>query len=112
MGGLHRTWLRLSGTIACAIAIMLPYRPRLFFARILNYLSNPVTSTIGLAFQRQARAWNRVVLALVFFLGFPLAKALSMLRGSAAKDPGKGAATYWVPRPLPEEFDRGIRETF
>ena len=112
MGWLNKAWMRFSGTIVCAIVLLLPYRPRLFFARILNYLSNPITSTIGLAFQRQARVWNKLVLGLVFFLGFPLAKALSALGNRAAKGPRAGAETYWTPRPAPESFDRDIREPF
>ena len=112
MGGVRRFWLRWSATAVCALALLLPYRPRVFLARFLAYLSNPGNSTIGLAFQRQARLWNRAVLALVFFLGFPLAKVLLLLTSRGRLAPPAGAATFWASRLPAEQFDRNVREPF
>jgi hypothetical protein len=104
-------WLRLSGTLVCLLVLPLPYRPRFVVARLLNYVANPPAATAGLFFQRWLRLWNRLVLAFVFFLGFPFAKLILLLRPGRV-GPRAGAPTYWVPRPPPEEFAAGMKDPF
>ncbi len=112
MGRLKGAWLFVSGAVVCAIVLALPYRPRLLFAKVLNYLSNPPSRTVSILFERQSRFWNRIVLGLVFFLGFPIAAILFRIAGRGRLAPPSGSATYWVPRPPPEEFEKGIRDPF
>lgn len=112
MGRLKRGWLFLSGAVACAIALALPYRARLLFAKVLNYWSNPFGHTIAILFGRQAKFWNRVLLGVVFFLGFPVAALLVRVAGRNHLAPRSGAPTYWVPRSNPDAFEKGIRDPF
>lgn len=112
MGILKRMWFLASGTVACAIALALPYRPRLLFAKALIHLASPRLWTVSAAYQKQMRFWNRMVLGLVFFLGFPIAALLFRLGGRGRLAPRSGSATYWVPRRPPEEMERGIRDPF
>lgn len=112
MGRLKRTWLFVSGAVACAITLALPYRPRLLFAKVLSYLTNPRLWTASAAYQKQLRFWNRMVLGLVFFLGFPIAALLFRLGGRGRLAPRSGSATYWVPRRPPTEMEQGIRDPF
>ncbi len=112
MGRLKNRWFFASGAVACAIALALPYRARFLFAKVLNYLSNPFGHTVPMLFGRQAKFWNRVLLGLVFFLGFPVAALLVRIAGRSRLAPRPGAPTYWVPRSPPEAFGKGIRDPF
>lgn len=112
MRGLRAFWMRASGAFVCAVALALPYRPRLLFAKALTWLTNPVSDTVGMSFRKQARFWNKVILALVFFLGFPLAKFLLVISRRRPQGPRGETPTFWVARPAPEAFTEHVREPF
>lgn len=112
MQRLKRIWLFLSGVVATAIALALPYRPRLWFAKVLNHLTNPPSATASVLYQKQVRFWNRIVLGLVFFLGFPIAAILLRIGGRRHLGPQSECETYWAPRPSPEEMEKGVRDPF
>lgn len=112
MGRWKQWWLFVSGAVACAITLVLPYRPRLWFAKVLNFLSNPPSATASIFYRKQLRFWNRLVLGVVFFLGFPLAAILFRLGSRKGLAPRSGSGTYWVSRRPPEDFVKGIRDPF
>lgn len=111
-GKLKALWLRVSGAIVCSFSLLLPYKPRFWFAKLLTWGSNPVSSSIGMSFQKQARFWNKIVLAFVFYLGFPLAKLFLWISGKRPLGKKKTAETFWHPRPTPESFVKDLAEPF
>jgi len=105
-------WFRISGFIVCAIAILLPYRARLVFAKFLNFLGNPVKHSMAVFLGPQLRFWNKVVLRFVFWMGFPPSKLLIVFGGRSRMAPKHGSPTYWVEREKPEVLDAEIDEPF
>ncbi|MBL6974118.1 MAG: hypothetical protein ISR64_00160 [Deltaproteobacteria bacterium] len=106
--GAYRGW----ATAVCLVAVMLPFGPRLVLSRVLGFLSNPSSARSSPLFQRHMRLWNRVVLGFVFVLGFPLARIFYPLWSRSRLSPGPGAHSYWIRRPPPEEFEKGIKDPF
>ena len=104
--------MRLSGLAACAIMLVLPYRPRLLFAKVLVGLTHPPRWTAAVWFPRSWRFWNRVILTLVFFLGFPIASVLLRMTGRRRLGPAAESPTFFVPRDPPERIEAGIRDPF
>lgn len=108
-----RLWFRFSGFVVCAIAIVLPYRARLFFGKTLNFFTNPLKASAAVFMAPQLRFWNKIILRAVFWLGFPPSKLLLILgTGRSRMAPPTGSATYWVPRETPEVLDAGIGDPF
>lgn len=110
MSRVKGAWLYISGILVCMIAVVLPYRLRLFFAKILNYITNPPSWTASLLFQKQLRWWNKVILGMVFFLGLPIAALMMRLGRKTAMDPSGNS--WWVARRTPQEIEKGIRDPF
>jgi len=112
MAALRKAWLRISGFVVCLIAALLPYRPRLFLAKVLNYLSNPLKATMPLLLQRPLKFWNKVILGLVFFLGFPITKLFFLISGRTRLAPSHRTATFWEKRRPAEQLEQEIEEPF
>jgi len=107
-------WFRISGFLVCTIAILLPYRMRLGFAGMLNFLGHPLKRLARLM-APQVRFWNKLILGGVFWLGFPVSKLMLRLggaRGRSMMAPPHGSATYWVKRVKPEVLNAEIDDPF
>jgi len=103
---LQRFWRRFSGWVVCAIALVLPYSARMYFVRALNYVANRPSRGAALLLRGPARFWNRVLLALVFFLGFPFARLALLFKRRPRPD------SAWVDRPAPEDLERHVEDPF
>lgn len=112
MGTMRTGGYRWWATAVCWVAVMLPLGPRLALSRTLAFLANPSSARPSPLFQRHMRLWNRVVLGVVFVLGFPLARLFYPIWSRSRLSPRPGASSYWVRRPPPEEFEKGIKDPF
>ena len=104
-------FFRLSGTVVVVMALLLPYRMRLLFARMLTFIKSGPGPAISLAAKRQARFWNMLVLGLVFYLGIGSA-ALAKLLGRLWPSGRKPTDTFWIERNSPDDFVRKVEEPF
>ena len=104
-------WFRLIGTVIVAMAIVLPYRMRLLFARICTFLYNGPSAAFAVGARKQARFWNHVVLLIVFYIGIGSA-ALFKLIGRLFTFGRKPTGTYWIERATPESFIEHVKEPF
>lgn len=113
MGVFKRFWRRLSGMVVCLIALVLPFGPRMLFARLLSCSSRPPKASASPLLRGPLKLWNRVLMGVVFFLGLPMARLFFVFTGGSRKlAPKPGRDTYWIRRPAPEEFDKGIGDQF
>ncbi len=104
-------WFRLTGTLVVAVAIVLPYRMRLLFARVCTFLHNGFGAAFAVGAGRQARFWNHMVLLVVFYLGISSA-ALFRWIGKLFSTRRKVTGTYWIERETPESFIEKVKEPF
>lgn len=109
---LKNFWYRLSGLVVCLVALLLPYRPRLLFAKMLNFIANPPQKTLPLALGRPLRFWNKLIFGVLFFLGLPLAKLFLQISGKKRLAPPPTSASYWVAREDPAKLKQDIQEPF
>lgn len=112
MRWLSEAWMFATGLIATVITLVLPYRLRLLFAKLLLHLTNPLSWTASVFYQRYLRFWNKVILGLVYFLAFPFAKVLLKVFGKTRLAPEPQSPTFWVQRPPPEHFSKQIKDPF
>jgi len=105
-----KLWHRFSGFVVTMMALAMPHRVRLLFARLLTYLSNPLGATLSVVMRKQARFWNNVILAVVFGLG--IGSAALMVRGAQVFRRKPKGDTFWRPRESPETYIDRVGEPF
>lgn len=105
-------WRRLTGRLGAFVALLLPYALRERFTRLIGYLSNPTDQAMSVATPGGARFWNRLLSAIVFFGGLPLASLFVRLGARRRFGPPPGSPTYWVRRATPDELADHTEDPF
>ena len=105
-------WRYFSGAVVCIVSLVLPFRARMLFAKILNYVANPPKQSAKVLLKKPLRLWNVIILGVVFFLGFPLTKLFLFLAPKTQNVPRAGSKTYWCAREKPESIEEGIKNQF
>jgi hypothetical protein len=105
-------WRRFTGWLGTLVALLLPYALRERFTRLIGYLSNPAREAVSVAAPGGARFWNRLLSAIVFFGGLPVASLFVRLIARGRFGPPPGSPSYWVRRPPPDELADRTEDPF
>jgi hypothetical protein len=109
---MRRLAFALFAPLCCALALVLPWRTRAWFAALLATFSRPARLAEGRVVRLQLAFWNQAILGTVFYVGIPLSRVLLALRSRDPLGPGREAPTYWQPRESAEEFARRTEDPF
>ncbi len=112
MNGFRTRLRRLLALVICVLAAALPFSARARLGGLLSVLSRVGHPRESRLFRFQVTFWNHMVLGLVFFLGFPLARLFMPLWGPSRFSPPPGTPSYWLPRPDSREYDAAIEDPF
>jgi hypothetical protein len=107
----NRLWFRISGFITVMLGLVMPYRVRILFARMLTFIMHGPGAGFAVFAKKQARFWNNIILSVVFFLGIGSAAFFKWV-GRLFRSRSRKKESYWLERGTPESFIEGIKEPF
>ena len=101
-----------SGLTVTVIAMLLPYRLRVWFAYVLNFIFNRPASSVFFLFDLQKRMFNFLALLIIYFVGFGISKPIAMIFGGGSLKKKKKDDNYWLQREELDSIIAGMENPF